>query len=90
MDMDLEGRIAIITGSLFGLFIIARIVRAWARRGLTRVRNLSKLLSDFLVMAGFVLLLKVVRAGFIIAFITVSYQTIRAAVSNPVNALRYE
>jgi small conductance mechanosensitive channel len=44
-------RIAIIIGSLFGLFIIARIVRSWARRAFSRVKNLSKLLSGFLVMA---------------------------------------
>jgi small conductance mechanosensitive channel len=44
-------RIAIIVGSLFGLFIVARIVRSWARRTFSRVQNLSKLLSGFLVMA---------------------------------------
>jgi small conductance mechanosensitive channel len=44
-------RIAVIVGSLFGLFIVARIVRAWARRAFNRVPNLSKLLSGFLVMA---------------------------------------
>jgi small conductance mechanosensitive channel len=44
-------RIAVIAGSLFGLFIVARIVRAWARRAFTRVPTFSKLLSSFLVMA---------------------------------------
>jgi small conductance mechanosensitive channel len=44
-------RIAVIAGSLFGLFIVARIVRAWARSAFNRVPNLSKLLSSFLVMA---------------------------------------
>jgi small conductance mechanosensitive channel len=44
-------RIAIIVGSLFGLFVVARIVRSWARRAFGRVQNLSKLLSGFLVMA---------------------------------------
>ncbi len=44
-------RIAIIAGSLFGLFIVARIVRAWARIAFNRVPNLSKLLKSFLVMA---------------------------------------
>ena len=44
-------RIAVIVGSLFGLFIVARIVRAWARNAFNRVPNLSKLLRSFLVMA---------------------------------------
>jgi len=44
-------RIAIIAGSLFGLLIVARIVRSWARRAFSRVQNLSKLLSGFLAMA---------------------------------------
>jgi small conductance mechanosensitive channel len=44
-------RIAVIAGSLFGLFIFARIVRAWARSAFNRVPTLSKLLSGFLVMA---------------------------------------
>jgi small conductance mechanosensitive channel len=44
-------RIAVIAGSLFGLFIVARIVRAWAERVFSRVPTLSKLLSGFLVMA---------------------------------------
>ena len=44
-------RIAVIAGSLFGLFIVARIVRAWAVRVFNRVPTLSKLLSSFLVMA---------------------------------------
>jgi len=43
-------RIAIILGSLFGLFIVARIVRTWARRAFVRVPSLSKLLRGFLVM----------------------------------------
>lgn len=44
-------RIAVIAGSLFGLFIFARIVRAWARSAFNRIPTLSKLLSGFLVMA---------------------------------------
>ncbi len=44
-------RIVVIAGSLFGLFIVARIVRAWARSALNRVPNLSRLLRSFLVMA---------------------------------------
>ena len=43
-------RIAIIVGSLFGLLIVARIVRSWARRALNRVQDVSKLLSGFLAM----------------------------------------
>jgi small conductance mechanosensitive channel len=44
-------RIAVIAASLFGLFIVARIVRAWAQRAFKRVPTLSKLLSSFLIMA---------------------------------------
>ncbi|MEE4271520.1 MAG: mechanosensitive ion channel family protein, partial [Thermoanaerobaculales bacterium] len=43
-------RIAIIIGSLFGLLIVARIVRSWARRAFNRVQDVSKLLSGFLAM----------------------------------------
>jgi small conductance mechanosensitive channel len=43
-------RLAIIVGSLFGLFVVARIVRNWARRAFVRVPSLSKLLRGFLVM----------------------------------------
>jgi small conductance mechanosensitive channel len=43
-------RIAVVVGSLFGLFIVARIVRSWARRMFNRVPSLSKLLRGFLVM----------------------------------------
>jgi small conductance mechanosensitive channel len=32
-------RIAVIVGSLFGLFIVARIVRAWARIAFNRYRT---------------------------------------------------
>jgi small conductance mechanosensitive channel len=49
--VEIAFRIAVITGSLFGLFVFARIVRAWARRAFNRVQTLSKLLSGFLVMA---------------------------------------
>jgi small conductance mechanosensitive channel len=45
-------RIAVIAGSLFGLLIVARIVRAWARRAVQPgTDQISKLLSGFLVMA---------------------------------------
>ncbi|WPL18226.1 Small-conductance mechanosensitive channel [Thiorhodovibrio winogradskyi] len=44
-------RLAVIVASFFGLFIVARIVRAWARRTFSRVPSLSKLLTGFLVMA---------------------------------------
>jgi small conductance mechanosensitive channel len=43
-------RIAVIIGSLFGLLIVARIVRSWARRAFNRVQDVSKLLSGFLAM----------------------------------------
>ncbi|NNK94716.1 MAG: mechanosensitive ion channel family protein [Desulfobacterales bacterium] len=43
-------RIAVIAGSFFGLFIVARIVRGWAQRAFSRVPALSKLLKGFLVM----------------------------------------
>jgi len=43
-------RLAIIVGSLCGLFVVARIVRNWARRAFVRVPSLSKLLRGFLVM----------------------------------------
>lgn len=42
--------IAVIIGSLFGLFIVARMVRAYARRLFDRVPDLSKLLQAFLAM----------------------------------------
>lgn len=43
-------RIAVIVGSLLALLIIARAVRGVARRGLSRVPDLSKLLQAFIVM----------------------------------------
>jgi small conductance mechanosensitive channel len=43
-------RIAVIIGSLFGLLIVARIVRSWARRAFNRVLDISKLVSGFLAM----------------------------------------
>jgi small conductance mechanosensitive channel len=43
-------RIAVVSGSLFALLIVARIVRAWARSVFIRVPTLSKLLRGFLVM----------------------------------------
>jgi small conductance mechanosensitive channel len=44
-------RILVIAGSLFVLFVVARVVRARARRAFYRIPTLSKLLSSFLVMA---------------------------------------
>ena len=41
---------AVIVATLFGLFVIARIVRAYARRLFKRVPDLSKLLQAFLAM----------------------------------------
>ncbi len=43
-------RVAVIVGSLLALLIIARAVRGVARRGLSRVPDLSKLLQAFIVM----------------------------------------
>jgi small conductance mechanosensitive channel len=43
-------RIAIIVGAWFALLIVARVVRAWMRRVVERMPNLSNLLSNFLVM----------------------------------------
>ncbi|MCA0938299.1 mechanosensitive ion channel family protein [Salipiger pacificus] len=43
-------RVAVIVGSLLGLLIIARTVRGVARRGLSRVPDLSKLLQAFILM----------------------------------------
>lgn len=42
--------ISVILASLFGLFIVARIARAYARRLFNRVPDLSKLLQAFLAM----------------------------------------
>ena len=49
--MGVGFRILVIAGSLFVLFVVARIVRAWARSAFYRIPTLSKLLSSFLVMA---------------------------------------
>ena len=43
-------RILVILGSLFALFVVARMVRSWARHVFERVPSLSKLLRGFLVM----------------------------------------
>ena len=48
--VELGVRVAVIGASLFGLFIVARIVRVWARRLFGRIPNLSKLLAGFLAM----------------------------------------
>jgi len=44
-------RIAVVAGALFGLLIVARIARGWARRLFGRIPDLSKLLQGFLAMA---------------------------------------
>ena len=49
--VGLAFRIIVIAASLFGLFIFAKIVSAWARLAFNRIPNLSKLLSSFLVMS---------------------------------------
>jgi small conductance mechanosensitive channel len=43
-------RILVIIAALFILFLVARIVRAWAQLAFNRMPNLSKLLSSFLTM----------------------------------------
>ncbi len=42
-------RIAVILASLFALFVVAGIVRSWARHAVNRASTLSKLLRGFLV-----------------------------------------
>ncbi|MCA0998717.1 mechanosensitive ion channel family protein [Alloyangia pacifica] len=48
--VQLALRVAVIVGSLLGLLILARAVRGVARRALSRVPDLSKLLQAFIVM----------------------------------------
>jgi small conductance mechanosensitive channel len=43
-------QVATIAASFLGLLIVARMARGFARRGFSRVRNLSKLLQAFLAM----------------------------------------
>ena len=57
--IQLALRIAVIVASLLGLLILARIVRAWARRTFRRVPNLSKLLQGFLAMVVYWLVIAV-------------------------------
>ena len=45
--------LATVIGSLFGLFIVARLVRGLTARGLRRVRNLSQLMKEFLLKVVF-------------------------------------
>ena len=52
-------RVAVVVGSLLGLLIVAKIVRAWARRLLGRVPDLSKLLQGFLAMVVYWLVIAV-------------------------------
>ncbi len=52
-------RVAVVVGSLLGLLIVAKIVRAWARRLLRRVPDLSKLLQGFLAMVVYWLVIAV-------------------------------
>jgi small conductance mechanosensitive channel len=57
--IQLALRIAVIVGCLLGLLIVAKIVRAWARRMFRRVPNLSKLLQGFLAMVVYWLVIAV-------------------------------
>jgi small conductance mechanosensitive channel len=43
-------QVGIIVGAWFALLIVASAVRAWMRRAVNRMQNLSNLLSEFLVM----------------------------------------
>lgn len=52
-------RVAIIIGSVLGLLIVAKVVRAWSRRVFRRVPNLSKLLQGFLAMVVYWLVIAV-------------------------------
>ena len=52
-------RVAVVLGSLLGLLILAKIVRAWVRRLLGRVPDLSKLLQGFLAMVVYWLVIAV-------------------------------
>ncbi len=52
-------RVAVVVGSLLGLLIVAKIVRAWVRRLLGRVPDLSKLLQGFLAMVIYWLVIAV-------------------------------
>ncbi len=57
--IQLALRVAVTLGSLLGLLIVAKIVRAWARRTFDRVPNLSKLLRGFLAMVVYWLVIAV-------------------------------
>lgn len=57
--IELAIRVAIVIGSLLGLLILARIVRAWSGRMFRRVPNLSKLLQGFLAMVVYWLVIAV-------------------------------
>ncbi|WP_281967316.1 mechanosensitive ion channel family protein [Roseovarius nanhaiticus] len=57
--IELALRIAVVIGSLLGLLIVAKIVRAWSRRMFKRVPNLSKLLQGFLAMVVYWLVIAV-------------------------------
>jgi len=52
-------RVAVVVGALLGLLVVARIVRAWARRVFGRVPNLSRLLQGFLAMVVYWLVIAV-------------------------------
>ena len=52
-------RVAVVVGSLLGLLVVAKIVRAWARRVFGRVPNLSRLLQGFLAMVVYWLVIAV-------------------------------
>lgn len=46
-------RVTVVVVAILGLFVVARLVRGWARRIFGRVPNLSQLLTGFLAMAAY-------------------------------------
>ncbi len=46
-------RVTVVVAAILGLFVVARLVRGWARRIFGRIPNLSQLLTGFLAMAAY-------------------------------------
>ncbi len=51
--MQLVFRVTVVLVALLGLFVVAGLVRSWARRIFSRIPNLSRLLTGFLAMAAY-------------------------------------
>jgi putative ABC transport system permease protein len=79
--------IKLLSFEYLGLVVIANII-SWPIAWLI----LNKLLQHFAykIEIGFWIFLLAGALAFVIAFITVSSQTIKAALANPIEALRYE